>query len=1104
MVSGILWRRFSLLLGVVAATVAAGIQPASALSTTVTISQVYGGGETTSAAVPPAPYKNDFIELYNKSEAAVDLSTWSVQYASSTGASWSVAKLTGSIAPGGYYLVAGHTTAGSQGVALPTPDFASSLSLSATAGKVALVNSQTALTGATPTGSSIVDFVGYGAANWYETKAINAGQNQATAAIRLDGGCVDRDDNAIDFVVEIPTPRNTATPVTSPCPQTPPGVLSVAVSGGVDPKQPTRFDPGATFTLTANVLPGSGPITTVTADLRAIAGEQAVALTNGGTGNVYTLSAPVPASAKAGFQSIVVTATDANGRAASGSAQLIVNYVGGVLTVGDALRLPLNSIFKVRGICVNDSDGNPYLQDPDSANTNNAGCLIFDGRTLDGAYPAKVGDDVTVTCYLGSYGNEYELVPLAPPADIVVNSSGNPIQAPKVLTIPDVTGNETYAGQLVTIKHLTVVNLNDSTNPATATISGAGATGFGGNSAPTITLQDDSGNQIGLYIHRNAAFGAFGSDTANANLDPGFISPANNGTPAGYPGLTSSRVYLPHDPIPSIATPTVQGGGSAAKVTFNYATINNGGVQTETLYDIKVGNIFDVTGSLGERTPPAPVKMLRPRWGDDLVFRGVNVIIGASATGGSPKSSQFEQGMAAHLSVLTYPATGSTVTADLSNFGGTAATPMPYVAANNDYELDVTLPANAPLGFVNVPITAANSGNPLGTANGQVGLLITTPVDSTIDTIRKFRDAPWYTKASLTGTVTANTTNSTLAYQIQDATGGVLAFSDPPAGLANVGDSFTVTGYKDIYNGFTECQYQGVQPYIAEGTPVDPQYVSIANYTPDVWGDLVKTTVQVVAYAPGASSGSAYTVVDATGKTAELYIHLNTLVFDQTMLLPGANFDITGIVDYFNDSARNTMRLKPRGPYDIVPAAVNPIIPAKLAITTQPVGAQQGAALSVQPVVTVQDVNGATATGFTGTVTFSIKPGTGAVGASLLGTQTVDVVNGIATFAGLAIDKAALGYVLTATSGSLTPADSAAFNVTLAAGANGDINGDGSLTTADAVMALQIAGGLLAGNEPGVNLAQGDVFPKGAPDGSITLEDALRILRAVDGLDSLP
>jgi len=79
---------------------------------------------------------------------------------SSTGASWSVAKLTGSIAPGGYYLVAGHTTAGSQGVALPTPDFASSLSLSATAGKVALVNSQTALTGATPTGSSIVDFVG--------------------------------------------------------------------------------------------------------------------------------------------------------------------------------------------------------------------------------------------------------------------------------------------------------------------------------------------------------------------------------------------------------------------------------------------------------------------------------------------------------------------------------------------------------------------------------------------------------------------------------------------------------------------------------------------------------------------------------------------------------------------------------------------------------------------------------------------------------------------------------------------------------------------------------------------------------------------------------
>ncbi|HVD64337.1 MAG TPA: lamin tail domain-containing protein, partial [Lapillicoccus sp.] len=46
----------------------------------VVISEVYGGGGNTGAT-----YQNDFIELYNNGEQAVDLSTWSVQYGSSGG-----------------------------------------------------------------------------------------------------------------------------------------------------------------------------------------------------------------------------------------------------------------------------------------------------------------------------------------------------------------------------------------------------------------------------------------------------------------------------------------------------------------------------------------------------------------------------------------------------------------------------------------------------------------------------------------------------------------------------------------------------------------------------------------------------------------------------------------------------------------------------------------------------------------------------------------------------------------------------------------------------------------------------------------------------------
>ena len=59
----------------------------------VVISQSYGGGGNSGAT-----YKNDFIELRNNGTVAVDLSGWSVQYASATGSTWQVTALSGSIA----------------------------------------------------------------------------------------------------------------------------------------------------------------------------------------------------------------------------------------------------------------------------------------------------------------------------------------------------------------------------------------------------------------------------------------------------------------------------------------------------------------------------------------------------------------------------------------------------------------------------------------------------------------------------------------------------------------------------------------------------------------------------------------------------------------------------------------------------------------------------------------------------------------------------------------------------------------------------------------------------------------------------------------------
>src|SRR6266496_112115 len=71
-----------------------------AASATVVISQIYGGGGNSGATL-----KNDFIEIFNKGAAPVDLTGWSVQYTSSAGTSWSATSLTGSVQPGQYYPI---------------------------------------------------------------------------------------------------------------------------------------------------------------------------------------------------------------------------------------------------------------------------------------------------------------------------------------------------------------------------------------------------------------------------------------------------------------------------------------------------------------------------------------------------------------------------------------------------------------------------------------------------------------------------------------------------------------------------------------------------------------------------------------------------------------------------------------------------------------------------------------------------------------------------------------------------------------------------------------------------------------------------------------
>jgi hypothetical protein len=175
----------------------------------IVISQIYGGGGNAGAH-----YSNDFVELFNRGNIPVDITGWSVQYASVTGTVWFVTTLLGSIPPGGYYLV--QEAAGSGGgPSLPAPDAVGSIAMAAGAGKVALVNNNVPLNGSCLLGPSVMDVLGYGGADCSETAPTGALDN-ATADFRRNGGCLDTGNNLSDFTRAAPLPRNSSTPI-SPC-----------------------------------------------------------------------------------------------------------------------------------------------------------------------------------------------------------------------------------------------------------------------------------------------------------------------------------------------------------------------------------------------------------------------------------------------------------------------------------------------------------------------------------------------------------------------------------------------------------------------------------------------------------------------------------------------------------------------------------------------------------------------------------------------------------------------------------------------------------------------------------------------------------------------
>jgi predicted extracellular nuclease len=299
---------------------------AGAVSTDVVISEFRTRG--------PNGGSDEFIELYNLSSAAVDISAWKINGSNASGSvSTRVTIMSGTVlGPGCRYLVTNSSTSGGpySGSVLGDQTYATGIGDD---GGIALLRSD----------NSIVDAVGMSSGSAYKegTTLTPTTTNMERSYERRPGGGTDNsqdtDNNAADFVLNSGTsnPQN----------------RSAACTGGGGPTNPSGSGAatpnsvfaGDTTLLTVTVTPGSNPPSTglaVTGDLSAIGGSASQAFfddaTNGDVtagDNVFSFQATVAAGTSGGAKSLPVSITDTEGRSGNTSIALTVTEILPIGTV---------------------------------------------------------------------------------------------------------------------------------------------------------------------------------------------------------------------------------------------------------------------------------------------------------------------------------------------------------------------------------------------------------------------------------------------------------------------------------------------------------------------------------------------------------------------------------------------------------------------------------------------------------------------------------------------------------------------------------------------------------------------------------------------------
>jgi predicted extracellular nuclease len=564
-------------------------------ASTLAISQVFGGGGNSGAQL-----NSDYIEIVNPTAFSVSLSGYSLQYASSTGTSYQTFSLPSfTLQPGQYYLVMGAT--GTAGSALPiTADATTTINLSGTTGKVALVNSTTALsgTGGCPTGAPTVDYVGYGSgATCFTGAGPTATLSSILAAIRSNP-CVAPTNNATDFTASTPAPHNSSSTFLN-C------SLGSSLSGsGV--ATPATVYTGSTSLLTVQVVPASLPTSTgiqVSANLSGISGSTAQKLYDDGTNgdvtagdNIFSYSVTPTTS---GTFSFPVTVTDAQLRMASASIALTVSTPPPFVSIR-TIQATKPSTYATKtvttsGIVIGVKSSGFYIEaaDADITPVTPEGILVYTGSTKLPSYIA-VGALVQVTGVVNTYpttgltpGTEIDA-----PQTFSLVSASNALPTPVKITaaMDSPTGGlmqfSKYEGMRVAIDSLTTTSGTDASLTETTETQVSNGLFYG-----VVTGVARPFREPGIAIN-DTTFGAIpaGIPVWDSNPELLYIDSLSTGGPTidltsnatvtGIVGVMDFSFGQPEIVLDSATRPTVSGLMSAtavparASTDFNVATFN--------------------------------------------------------------------------------------------------------------------------------------------------------------------------------------------------------------------------------------------------------------------------------------------------------------------------------------------------------------------------------------------------------------------------------------------------------------------------------------------------------------------------------------------------